>query len=58
MGNIVIILINNQDVYLTNKVINNLRDVNRIYQQMVNNVLRLRSIDFPKLKLPRLDYAE
>ena len=58
LDNIVVFLIKNQDAYLTNKDINNLSNVNGMYQEMVNNVLQLRSIDFSKLKLPRLDYAE
>jgi hypothetical protein len=58
LDNIVVFLIKNQDSYLTNEDINNLSNVNGMYQEMVNNVLRLRSIDFSKLKLPRLDYAE
>jgi hypothetical protein len=58
LNNIVVFLIKNQDSYLMNKDIDNLSNVNKMYQEMINNVLHLRSIDFSKLKLPGLDYAE
>jgi hypothetical protein len=56
--NIVVFLIKNQDAYLTDVEINSLKNVNGLYQEMINNVLLLRSINFSTLKLPRLDYAE
>jgi hypothetical protein len=56
--NVVIFLIKNEDVYLTDEDINNLKNVSKMHQEMVNNVMRLRSINFSKLKLPRFDYAE
>jgi hypothetical protein len=37
--------------------LHNLLKVNRVYGNMVNNILRLRSHDFMELKNPRLDYA-
>jgi hypothetical protein len=55
--NILVFLIKNQDACLTDEEINSLKDVNRIYQEMINDILRLRSIDFSMLKLPRLSYA-
>jgi hypothetical protein len=57
-NNIVVFLIKNQDTYLTDVEINSLRNVNRMYQEMINNVLLLRSINFSTLKLPRFDYAK
>jgi hypothetical protein len=56
-NNILVFLIKNQDAYLTNVEINSLKDVNRMYQEMINDILQLRSIDFSTLKLPRCKYA-
>ncbi len=56
--NIVVFLIKNQDLYLTDVEINSLKNVNWMYQEMINNILLLRSIIFSTRKLPRLDYAE
>jgi hypothetical protein len=55
--NILVFLIKNQDAYLTDVEINSLKDVNRMYQKMINDILQLRSIDFSTLKLPRFDYT-
>jgi hypothetical protein len=55
--NILVFLIKNQDSYLMHVEINSLKDVNRMYQEMINDILQLRSIDFSMLKLPRFDYA-
>jgi hypothetical protein len=44
-------------MYLTDVEINSLKDVNRMYREMINNILRLRSNNFSTLKLPRFDYA-
>ncbi len=56
--NVVIFLIKNKETYLTNEDINNLKNIGNMHQDMVNDVMRLRSIDFSKLKLPRFDYAD
>jgi hypothetical protein len=56
-NNILVFLINNQDAYLMDVEINSLKDVNRMYREMINNILRLRSINFSTLKMPRFDYA-
>ena len=51
-------LIKNKETYLTNKDMNNLKNISNMHQDMVNNVMRLRSINFSKLKLPRFDYPD
>jgi hypothetical protein len=56
--NIVVFLIKNQDMYLTDVEINSLKNVNRMYQEIIKDILLLRSIDFSMLKLPRFDYAK
>jgi hypothetical protein len=57
-NNIVVFLIKNQDTYLTDVEINSLKNVKRMYREMINVVLLLRSINFSMLKLPRFDYAK
>jgi hypothetical protein len=56
-NNVVIFLIKNKETYLTNEDINNLKNISNMHQDIVNNVMRLRSINFSKLKLPRFNYA-
>ncbi len=56
--NVVIFLIKNKKTYLTKEDINKLKNISNMHQDMVNNVMRLRSIDFSKLKLPRFNYAD
>jgi hypothetical protein len=55
--NVVIFLIKNEETYLTNKDINNLKNISNMHQDMVIDVMQLRSIKFSKLKLLRFDYA-
>jgi hypothetical protein len=55
--NVVIFLIKNKETYLTNEDINNLKNISNMHRDMVNDVMRLRSIDYSKLKLPRFDYT-
>jgi hypothetical protein len=55
--NILVFLIKNQDAYLRDVEMKSLKDVNRMYQEMINNILQLRSIHLSMLKLPRFDYA-
>ena len=55
--NIVIFLIKNQASYLSDDGINNIKKISKIHREMVDNVLRLRGIDFSKVRLPRYDYA-
>ncbi len=56
--NVVIFLIKNEETYLTNKDINELKNISNMYRDMVNDVMQLRSINFSKLKVPRFDYAD
>ncbi len=58
MGNVVIFLVRGYDSYLSELEIKSLRRVNSLYRTMIDDVLRLRSVNFSNLKLPRLNYAE
>ena len=55
---IVVFLIKNQASYLSDNDVDNIQKNIKMHCDMVNNVLRLRGIDFSKVKLPRYDYAD
>ena len=56
--NIVIFLLKNQASYLSVDDVENIRKISKMHRNMVDDVLRLRGINFSKVKLPRYDYAE
>ena len=56
--NIVIFLIKNQASYLSDSDVDNIQKISKMHCDMVDDVLRLRDIDFSKVKLPRYDYAD
>jgi hypothetical protein len=55
--NIVIFLLKNQASYLLVDDVENIRKISKMHRNMVDDVLRLRQIDFSEIKLPRYDYA-
>ena len=56
--NVIIFLVRDYESYLSDIEINNLNFLNSMYREMVDDVLRLRFVDFSTLKLPRLNYAD
>ncbi len=56
--NIVIFLIKNQASYLSDNDVDNIQRVSKMHCDMVDDILRLREIDFSKVKLPRYNYAD
>ncbi len=46
------------ELYMTANNLESLKSVNKTYREMINDVQRLRFVDFTSPKLPRLDYAE
>ncbi len=56
--NIVIFLLKNQASYLSVDDVENIRKISTIHRNMVDDVLRLKRIDFSEVRLPRYDYAE
>jgi len=56
--NVAIFLIKWHELYLTNEDLNNMRKLSKMYCEMIDNVLRLRHVNFLMLKLPRFDYAD
>jgi hypothetical protein len=58
LDNIIVFAVKNYKKYfLEAEDLHNLSKVSRVYGDMVNSVLHLRSHDFLELKKPRLDYA-
>jgi hypothetical protein len=45
-------------LYLMDDDLTRLKGVSKIYKEMIDNVQRLKFVDFTPLKLPRLNYAE
>jgi hypothetical protein len=56
--NVVIFIVRLYKLYLTDSELANLKSLNKIYRKMINDVLRLQSIDFLSLKKPRLGYTD
>ena len=56
--NIVIFLLKDQASYLSVDDVENIRKISNLHRVMVDDVLRLRGIDFSEVKLPRYDYAD
>jgi hypothetical protein len=58
LDNVVIFLVKWYKLYLTDIELDNLKSLNSRYCEMIDDVLRLRSVDFSMVKLPHLDYAK
>jgi len=56
--NIVVFLLKDQASYLSIDDVENIRKISEMHRVMVDDVLRLRGINFSKVKLPRYDYAD
>jgi hypothetical protein len=58
LDNIIMFIVKNHKQYdFLGEDLLNLSKVNRLYGNMIKDVLRLRSKDFSELKKPRLNYA-
>ena len=58
LDNVIVELIKSPDSFLTNEDVMNLSEVNSLYQEMIHDVINLRTIDFTRLKEPRIGYVE
>jgi len=58
LDNVIIFVVRDYESYLSDDELLNLKSLNSKYCEMIDDVLRLRSVDFSSLKLPRLDYAD
>jgi len=56
--NIVVFLLKDQASYLSVDDVENIRKISNLHRTMVDDVFRLRRIDFSKVRLPRYDYAD
>jgi hypothetical protein len=57
LDNIVVIVLQKFEDYLSREDVNNLPKLNSLYQEMVPDVIQLQSLEFDKLQEPRIDYA-
>jgi hypothetical protein len=55
---VVVFLVKWYKLYLTEEELENLKSLNNMYREIINDVLHLRCVDFLALKLLWLDYAE
>jgi hypothetical protein len=55
--NVVIFIVMSYKLYLTDAELANLKSLNKMYREMVDNILWLRSVNFSSLKRPRLGYT-
>ena len=58
MDNMIIFLVRNYKSYLLDSKLENLKSLNRRYREMIDDIIRLRSVNFSMLRLPHLDYAK
>ncbi len=57
LGNVIVIVMKSDPTFLSRDCISSISAVNKIYNEMVNDVMRLRKMDFSSLTQPRLDYV-
>jgi hypothetical protein len=56
--NVLVFIIKHHEAYLSSQDLTSLKQVNTLFEEMILDVIELRSIDFSPLKIPRLNYAE
>jgi hypothetical protein len=58
LDNVIVKLLKPSESFLMDKDVANLSKVNCLYQEMIHDVVRLRTLDFSQLQEPRIGYAE
>ena len=58
LDNVIIFVVRNYESYLSDDELLNLKSLNSKYCEMINDVLRLRFVDFSSLKIPLFGYAD
>ena len=58
LDHVIVELLKSSKSFLVDEDITNLSEVNSMYQEMINDVTKLRELDFCTLQEPRLCYAE
>ncbi len=57
LDNIVVCILSPQDMYLSADDVETLSSINLLYRKMVHDVMRLKGMEFPKLREPRIGHA-
>jgi hypothetical protein len=57
LDNIVMCVLSPQDMYLSPSDVETLSSINLLYRKMVHDVMRIKVMDFSKLREPRIGYA-
>ncbi len=58
LDNVIVKLLKPSESFLTDEDVANLSEVNCLYQEMIHDVVRLRTLDFSQLQEPRIGYAK
>jgi hypothetical protein len=58
LDNIIVCVLSPQELYLSPNDVENLSSINSLYHKMVHDVMRLKGMDFLKLREPRIGYAK
>ncbi len=58
LGNVILEVLKSSESFLMDEDVANLTKVNSLYQEMVHDVIDLRTLDFSQLQEPRIGYAE
>jgi hypothetical protein len=58
LDNVIVKLLKPFESFLTDEDVANLSEVNCFYQEMIHDIVRLRTLDFSQLRKPRIGYAE
>ncbi len=58
LDNIIVWVLSPQELYLSLNDIENLSSINSLYCKMVHDIMRLKEMDFLKLREPRIGYAK
>ncbi len=58
LDNVIVELLKSSESFLMDVDVANLSEVNYLYQEMVHNVVKFKTLDFSELREPRIGYAE
>jgi hypothetical protein len=58
LDNIIVCVLRPQESYLSPNDVENLSSINSLYREMVHDIMRLKGMDFLKLREPRIGYAK
>jgi hypothetical protein len=58
LENIIVVLLKSSKSYLTDEDNSSLSNFNALYKEMVNDLVKLKTLDFSKLQEPRIGFTE